>query len=166
LSSTASSQRSPELPPGARDEIDALRPHYPTTRALLLPALHIVQRRSGGWLPETVIAAVADALELAPAEVYGVVTFYDLFHQRPVGRHRLRVCTNVSCMLRGSAGILRQLREELGVAEDEVTPDGRASYVSFECLGACDLAPVMMVDDGYRGQLTPAKVRQILGELE
>ena len=146
-------------------QIDALRPRYPTTRALLLPALHIVQRAHGGWLPEHAIEAVANHLELASSEVLGVVTFYDLYHQRPVGRHRIRVCTNLSCGLRGAHELMEVLREELGVEENEVTPDGRCSFTHFECLGSCDTAPMMMVDDDYRENLTPDAVRALLKEL-
>ena len=158
--------RRPRLPEEARSAIDALRERYPTEEALLLPALHIAQRHWAGWLPEEAIEAVANELDLAPAKVYGVVTFYDLFHQRPVGRHRIRVCTNLSCALRGAEEILETLGRELGVQENRVTPDGRCSYVHFECLGACEMAPMMMVDDQYKGHLTPAAVRRLLEELE
>ena len=147
-------------------EIQALRPRYPTTEALLLPVLHIAQREWGGWLPDEAIAAVAEELELPVAKVYGVVTFYDLYHQSPVGRHRIRVCTNLSCQLRGSDEIMETLHQELGVGEDEITPDGRVSYVHFECLGSCDTAPMMMVDDEYHENLTPNRVRQILKGLK
>ena len=150
----------------ALDEINALRPRYPTTEALLLPVLHIAQREWGGWLPDEAIAAVAAELELPVAKVYGVVTFYDLYHQKPVGRHRIRVCTNLSCQLRGSDEIMETIHKELGVDEDEVTPDGRCSYVHFECLGSCDTAPMMMVDDDYHENLTPNRVRQILKGLK
>ena len=109
---------------------------------------------------------MAAELGLTPADVYGVVTFYDLFHQKPVGRHRIRVCTNLSCQLRGSEEIMETLAQELKVGEDEVTPDGRCSYVHFECLGSCDTAPMMMVDDAYQENLTPDRVREILRELD
>jgi NADH-quinone oxidoreductase E subunit len=152
----------PGLSEDAKRRIDALRPLYPTARALMLPALHIAQRENEGWLPESVMIAVGAHLGLAPSEVMGVVTFYDLFHQRPVGRHRLRVCTNLSCSLRGAGEIMETLRQELGVGEDEVTREGRCSYVHFECLGSCDTAPMMMVDDEYHENLTPARVRELL----
>jgi NADH-quinone oxidoreductase subunit E len=155
-------RRGSGLSAAARAEIDALRPRYPTTEAVLLPALHIAQREHGGWLPDEAIHAVAELLDLPAARVYGVVTFYDLFHQSPVGRHRIRVCTNLSCQLRGADEIMEVLARELGVGEDEVTPDGRCSYVHFECLGSCDTAPMMMVDDEYHENLTPNRVRQIL----
>lgn len=159
-------QRGGGFSQAALDEINALRPRYPTTEALLLPVLHIAQREWGGWLPDEAIAAVAAELELPVAKVYGVVTFYDLYHQKPVGRHRIRVCTNLSCQLRGSEEIMETLHQELGVNEDEITPDGRCSYVHFECLGSCDTAPMMMVDDEYHESLTPNRVRQILKGLK
>jgi NADH-quinone oxidoreductase E subunit len=148
--------------PEARAELDELRKRYPTTQAVLLPALHIAQRLWGGWLPDEAIAAVAAELDLPASTVYGVVTFYDLYHQKPVGRHRIRVCNNLSCQLRGADEILEVLHQELGVGEEEVTPDGRCSYVHFECLGSCDTAPMMMVDDTYHENLTPERVRQIV----
>lgn len=154
------------LPQEVRDRIDSLRPRYPTSEALLLPALAAAQRAWDGWLPDEAIEAVARELDLAPAKVYGVVTFYDLYHQRPVGRHRLRVCTNLSCTLRGAEELIEGLKHDLGVDEDEVTPDGKCSFVHFECLGACEAAPMMMVDDEYHGRLTPERVREILQELE
>jgi NADH-quinone oxidoreductase subunit E len=154
------------FPAEARAELDEIRKRYPTTEAALLPALHIAQREWGGWLPDEAIQAVAQELDLPAARVYGVVTFYDLYHQKPVGRHRIRVCTNLSCQLRGSEEIMETLEAELKVGEDEVTPDGRCSYVHFECLGSCDTAPMMMVDDEYHENLTPNRVRQILKGLK
>jgi NADH-quinone oxidoreductase E subunit len=154
------------LPDEVRAAIDALRPGYPTAEALLLPALHLAQDHWDGWLPDEAILAVATELDLPPARVYGVVTFYDLYHQRPVGRHRIRVCNNLPCALRGANEILATLHDELGVEEDQVTPDGRCSYVHFECLGACEQAPMMMVDGDYHGPLTPESARRILEELD
>jgi NADH-quinone oxidoreductase subunit E len=162
----ADAQPEARFPDAARAELDALRPRYPTTEALLIPALHIAQRLWGGWLPDEAIAAVARELGLPAAKVYGVVTFYDLFHQKPVGRHRIRVCTNLSCMLRGSEEVMETIAAELKVGEDEVTSDGRCSYVHFECLGSCDTAPMMMVDERYHENLTPRRVREILKGLD
>jgi NADH-quinone oxidoreductase E subunit len=164
-STVAAPARKTELSPAAKSEIDALRKRYPTQEAVLIPALHIAQREWGGWLPDEAVAAVAHELELPEAKVYGVVTFYDLLHQKPVGRHRIRVCTNLPCMLRGAGEILETVHAELGVGEDEVTPDGRCSYVHFECLGSCDTAPMMMIDDAYHENLTPERVRRIVEEL-
>lgn len=162
----APSGAAPRLPEQARRAIDALRSRYPTEEALLLPALHIAQQHWDGWLPDEAIQAVAAELNLPPARVMGVVSFYDLFHQTPVGRHRIRVCTNLSCALRGAKEIARAVGEELGVDANEVSADGRASYTGFECLGACDMAPMMMVDDAYHGPLTPEQARRLVRELK
>jgi len=154
------------LPPDARAELDRIRKRYPTNEAALLPALAIAQRVWGGWLPDEAIAAVAAELDLPASTVYGVVTFYDLFHQKPVGRHRIRVCTNLPCQLRGCEEIMETLHQELKVEEDEVTPDGRCSFIHFECLGSCDTAPMMMVGDDYHENLTPERTRQIVRGLK
>jgi NADH-quinone oxidoreductase subunit E len=156
----------PPLPANVKEQIAELRTRYPTSEAVLLPALHLAQKAWGGWLPDEAIAAVAAELNLPVSKVYGVVTFYDLYHQSPVGRHRIRVCTNLSCQLRGAEEIMEVLHQELGVGEEEVTPDGRCSYVHFECLGSCDTAPMMMVDETYHENLTPQKVRTILKGLK
>jgi NADH-quinone oxidoreductase subunit E len=156
----------PPLPAEVKAEIAELRTRYPTSEAVLLPALHLAQRAWGGWLPDEAIAAVAAELNLPVSKVYGVVTFYDLYHQNPVGRHRIRVCTNLSCQLRGAEEIMEAIHQELGVGEEEVTPDGRCSYVHFECLGSCDTAPMMMVDETYHENLTPQHVRTILRGLK
>jgi len=154
------------LPPAAKAELDEVRKRYPTTEACLLPALHIAQRAWDGWLPDEALAAVAAELELPLSKVYGVVTFYDLYHQKPVGRHRVRVCTNLPCQLRGSGEIMETVQGELGVGEDEVTSDGRCSFIHFECLGSCDTAPMMMINDDYHENLTPSRVRTILKGLK
>ncbi|MCB1007390.1 MAG: NADH-quinone oxidoreductase subunit NuoE [Acidobacteria bacterium] len=154
------------LPRELVERIDALRARYPTEEALVLPALHLVQRHNGGWLSEESIEQVADLLHLSPAKVAGVVSFYDMFHEHPVGRHRIRLCTNLSCQLRGAEELLALLREELGVGEGEITSDGRCSFVQFECLGSCDTAPMAMVDDDYHENLTPARLRRIVQELD
>jgi len=154
------------LPKEVVERIDSLRSRYPTEEALLLPALHLVQRHNGGWLSEEAIEQVADLLHLSPAKVAGVVSFYDMFHEHPVGRHRIRLCTNLSCQLRGAEELLELLGQELKVSEGEITSDGRCSYVQFECLGSCDTAPMAMVDDDYHENLTPARLRRIVQELD
>jgi NADH-quinone oxidoreductase subunit E len=156
----------PPLPADVKAAVAELRTRYPTSEAVLLPALHLAQKAWGGWLPDEAIAAVAAELNLPVSKVYGVVTFYDLYHQHPVGRHRIRVCTNLSCQLRGSEEIMEVLHQELGVGEEEITPDGRCSYVHFECLGSCDTAPMMMVDETYYENLTPQRVRTLLQGLK
>lgn len=162
----ATADARPAFPPEARARLQEIAKRYPQGKAALIPALHIAQELWGGWLPEEAVEAVANETGISAAEVWGVVSFYDLFHSHPVGRHRLRVCTNLPCQLRGADEIMAVLRDELGVEEGEVTPDGRCSYVHFECLGSCDTAPMMMLDDHYEENLTPERVREILRELD
>lgn len=154
------------LPEAVVSAIDALRPRYPTEEALLLPALHLTQDANGGWLPEPALEAVAELLHLPPSKVAGVVSFYDMFHSKPVGRHRIRLCTNLSCKLRGADQLATLLERELGVGPGQVTPDGRASWVGFECLGSCDTAPMAMIDDDYHENLTPDRLREIVSGLD
>ena len=154
------------LPAEVVARIDELRPRYPTAEALLLPALHLAQAAHDGWLPEEAITAVAAVLNLPVAKVAGVVSFYDMFHDKPVGRHRIRLCTNLSCQLRGANELAAVLKQELGVDKGAVTPDGRASWVAFECLGSCDTAPMAMIDDEYHENLTPDRLRKIVAELD
>jgi NADH-quinone oxidoreductase subunit E len=153
------------LPAEVTAGIEALRSRYPTEEALLLPALHLAQRSNGGWLSEDTMAAVAAHLNLPVAKVAGVVSFYDMFHDRPVGRHRVRLCTNLSCLLRGADQLAEVLRGELGTEAGEVTDDGRCSWVEFECLGSCDTAPMAMIDDDYHENLTPERLRRALKDL-
>ena len=163
----AAAEPRPGFPPEARERLEEIKKRFPEgSKASLIPALHIAQELWGGWLPEEAILAVSHELDIPSAEVYGVVSFYDLFHARPVGRHRIRVCTNLPCQLRGADEIMEVLRDELEVDEDEVTPDGKCSYTHFECLGSCDTAPMMMLDDHYEENLTPERVREILKELD
>jgi NADH-quinone oxidoreductase subunit E len=89
-----------------------------------------------------------------------------MYHAQPVGRHRVRVCTNLSCQLRGAEELMEALRAELGVGEGEITADGRVSYVHFECLGSCDTAPMAMIDDDYHENLTPDRLRRTVRELD
>ena len=153
------------LPVELLAEIDRLRPRYPTEEALLLPALHLAQKANGGWIAHETMVAVAELLGLPVSKVAGVVTFYDMYHERPVGRHRVRLCTNLSCQLRGADELAEVLRKELGTEAGEVTADGRCSWVPFECLGSCDTAPMAMVDDDYHENLTPERLRRIVSEL-
>jgi NADH-quinone oxidoreductase E subunit len=154
------------LPDDLVRRIDDLRSRYPTEEALLLPALHLAQQANRGWLSEDAIGAVAELLHLPASKVAGVVSFYDMFHERPVGRHRVRLCTNLSCQLRGAEELAEILRRELGAEEGDVTADGRCSWVEFECLGSCDTAPMAMIDDDYHENLTPDRLRKAIRELD
>jgi NADH-quinone oxidoreductase subunit E len=140
-------------------------PKYPTRRAVVKSALRYAQEERG-WVDDGVIHDVADALGMEPIQVQEVATFYDLFYTRPMGRHQLRVCTNISCMLCGSDKVINYLGEKLGIAPGETTRDGRYALIEAECLGACGGAPMMMIGNHYHENLDPARIDQILAELE
>jgi NADH-quinone oxidoreductase subunit E len=140
---------------------------YPADRkaAALLPVLRAAQELFGQLTPE-VQQLVASRLGVSPARVDEVATFYVMFNTRPVGRHLVEVCTNVSCCLTGSERIWEHLQRKLGVKNGETTLDGRVTLREVECLGACATAPAMLVDEEMYERLTLEKVDEILGRLE
>ena len=149
----------------SKKKIDALLPRYPTKKAALLPALYIAQAQNDGWLPREAMKAVAEHLELAPAFVEGVATFYTMYNKAPIGKHHVEVCHNIVCMVRGSDELIDHIGRKLGIEPGETTPDKKFTLNSAECLGACANAPCMMVADKYFEDLTPEKVDKILDEL-
>ncbi len=142
----------------------ALIARYPAGRqaSAILPVLDLAQRQCGGWLPAPAVARVAEMLDMPLIRVYEVISFYEMFHARPVGEHMVRVCTTTPCMLRGSSEILEACAAELGIAAGETSEDGKFTLVEFECLGACVNAPIVWIDDDYYEDLDPARVRDIL----
>ena len=148
-----------------RARIEAEMARYPQKRGALLPALHLVQRERGHIDRESAIELAA-VFELQPIEVMEVVSFYNMFYDRPQGRHHVYVCTNLPCSLRGARTLLRELESHLGVRAGETTPDGRITLGHEECLGACAGAPMLRVDGTYHEDLDAEKAKQILGGLE
>jgi NADH-quinone oxidoreductase subunit E len=146
-------------------ELTEILARYPNKMAACIPALHLCQNANGNWLSPDAIQFVADRLELSPAHVKGVVTFYSLFNEHPPGKHQIWVCRTLSCALRGSDEILAHCQKRLGVGVGQTTADGRFTLRTAECLASCGTAPVMQVDKTYYEQLTPEKVDRILGGL-
>ncbi|MFZ5491653.1 MAG: NADH-quinone oxidoreductase subunit NuoE [Pseudomonadota bacterium] len=153
----------------ARHEIDHWLAKFPPDqkRSAVLAALREVQHENRGYLTVELMDAVAAYLELEPIDVYEVATFYSMFETKPVGRHSVSVCTNISCMLRGADDIVAHVEKKLGVKLGESTPDGRF-YLKpeEECLAGCCGAPMMQVDHVYHEHLTPQRVDQILDALD
>ena len=153
----------------ARAEIDHWVGKFPKGRhrSAVIAALQAVQHDNHGYLTTELMDAVAEYLELPPIQVYEVATFYSMFETRPVGRHCVSVCTNISCMLRGSDQIVAHLEAKLGIRLGESTPDGRVFLKrEEECLAACCGAPMMMVDHVYYENLTPETVDAIIDALD
>jgi NADH-quinone oxidoreductase subunit E len=134
---------------------------YPQVRAAVPDALRVVQA-SRGWVSNEGLQDVAGLLGLSAEEVEEVATFSNLIFRRPVGRHVILLCDSVSCWIVGSTALSEHLRSRLGIGLGETTSDGRFTLLPANCLGACDQAPVMMVDEDLHVQLTPEKADRIL----
>ncbi len=149
----------------AKERIVQLKSRYPQSKSALLPALHLAQREHDGWLSDEVLAEVAQVMGLPPAEVRSVASFYTMFNRRPVGKHLVQVCTNLSCSLLGADHIVEHLKRKLGIEAGETTPDGLFTLLEVECLGSCGTAPMMQVNDTYYEGLTVERVDEILDQL-
>jgi NADH-quinone oxidoreductase E subunit len=148
----------------AKQQIERILTRYPNKQAALLPVLHIAQD-DFGHLPDEVLELVARTLDLPPAHVFGVVTFYTMFHRQRTGANHLMVCTNISCMLRGGNEILHHIEKKLGIGPGETTSDGAFTLIEEECLAGCANAPMMVCGSQYYLDLTPDKVDVVLDDL-
>ena len=160
---------SAKLSEHVREEIDHWVAKFPEDRkrSAIIGSLHAVQHENHGYLTTELMDAVAEYLGLPNIQIYEVASFYSMFETKPVGRHHVSICTNISCMLRGSKEIVDHVENKLGIKTGESTADGRI-YLKREeeCLAACTGAPMLMVDHVYYENLTPAAVDKILDELK
>jgi NADH-quinone oxidoreductase subunit E len=152
------------IPADTRARIDLEIAKYPKKRGALLPALHLVHGALGHISADTA-KEMAEIFDVTPVEVMEVVTFYNMFYDRPQGRHHVYVCTNLPCSLRGARGLLRELEKHLGVAAGETTPDGRITLGHEECLGACAYAPMMRIGGKYHEDLDLEEAKRIVDAL-
>ena len=157
---------SPVFTGDRRKALDEILSRYPTKMAALLPALWIVQETKG-WVSERSMVEVAEVLELTPAYVKGVVTFYTMYHQHPVGKHFIQVCTTTPCNVCGAEDVVKAFLQhtkcgELGVTSD----DGRYTVIEVECLGACGFATPVMINSEFLESVTPQSVPKILSGLD
>jgi NADH-quinone oxidoreductase E subunit len=145
-----------------RTRLEALFDKYPTKQACLLPALWMVQE-ARGWIPDAGIAEVASVLELTPAYVRGVVTFYTMYHTHPVGRHFIQICTTSPCNICGAEEVVKAFLKHTGCGElGSTSPDGRFTVIEVECLGACGFPTPVLIDDNFIESVTPERVAGIL----
>jgi len=152
------------LSENVKAEIKQFKGKYPDPRSALLTALHAAQREHG-WLSPEVMRDVAEVMELPPAEVASVASFYTMFNRQPVGENLIQVCTNISCSLLGAEHIVEYLKSKLGIDVGGTTPDNKFTLVTVECLGSCGTAPMMQINDTYYENLTEEKIDRILAEL-
>ncbi len=151
-----------------RIALDKWCAQYPSEqrRSAVIPALHIAQAANGGWLSESAMAVVAEYLGLPVIQVFEVATFYSMFELKPVGRHKLCVCTNVSCLLNGSDEIVAHLKKRLNLDLGQTSEDMKFTLKEVECLGACVNAPVLQLGTCFHEHLTPKKIDDLLAGLE
>jgi NADH-quinone oxidoreductase subunit E len=148
-----------------QDEIRAAAAPYPDPRSGVMNGLRLAQEQYG-WLPPEALEEVAEALDLTPAHVQAVASFYDLYHLAPVGEHLVEVCTNVSCALVGAQQVVEAFEGELGVRAGETSDDGKVTLRTIECAGGCGYAPVVVVDHRYREPTRAEDVPRIVQELQ
>ena len=149
-----------------RTELDNVLKRYPTKMAALLPALWMVQHEHG-WVSEEGMAEVAKVLELTPAYVKGVVTFYTMYHQHPVGRHFIQVCTTSPCMACGAERVVDAFLKHTGCQElGQTSADGKYTVIEVECLGACGFNTPVMINEDFLESVTPETVPTVLGKLK
>lgn len=148
----------------ARKQLDEILKKYPTKQAALLPALWMVQQQKG-WIPDEAMSETAEVLDVTSAYVKGVVTFYTMYHQHPVGENFVQVCTTSPCNLCGAEDVVSALLEATGCpALGETSPDGKFTVIEVECLGACGFATPILINDDFIEDVTPKKVAEIVGK--
>jgi NADH:ubiquinone oxidoreductase subunit E len=152
------------VPADLRANIEHHMSLYPDRRSAVLPALRAAQREHG-WLSPEAVMQVAAVMQFSPAYLESVASFYDMLELEPVGTHTIYMCTNLSCQLRGAQDVLAALSEATGAPVGGSSPDGVFHLRAFECLGACDIAPMASIDGHYRGPLTPADASEIADQL-
>ncbi len=154
-----------EFPPDAKKRFDHILTRYPNKESALLPTLHLAQE-VWGWISPETVHYISELLDLSPATVFGVVSFYNMYNQKPVGKYHLQVCTNLSCMVRRAYDIYDHLCEKLHVNPGGTTQDGRYTVVEVECLGSCGTAPVVQVNNDYHEDMDVQKMDDLLTRLK
>lgn len=147
------------------EELEPILAEFRGKQWALIPLLQRVQEKYGYIPPET-ISPIARTVNIFPSQVQGVVTFYSQFYTSPRGRHIIRICRGTACHVRGSGSILKIVKQNLGIEEGETTPDYNFTLETVACLGACFLAPTMMVGHEYYGKLAPSRVMNVLKQYE
>ncbi|MFI5336072.1 MAG: NADH-quinone oxidoreductase subunit NuoE [Opitutales bacterium] len=152
------------LTPATLAKIDEVITHYPVKRSAVLPLLHLVQEEQG-FIADAALEWIAAKLELAPVNVYELVTFYPMFRRQPVGRRHVKVCRTLSCALNGGYKVCERFEQEFGTQRGEVSPDGEVTVEFVECLASCGSGPVVMVDDDLHEHVDEARAKQIADQI-
>lgn len=147
------------------EKIEKLKKQYPEQQSALMGVLWMAQHKFG-WISKDVMTYIAGLLELPVSHVEGVATFYTMYHKKPMGRHHIQVCTNVSCMLRGGEDIYRHVANKLALKHNEATADGRYSLEEVECMGACGGAPMVAINEDFYENIDINKLDEIIQTLK
>ncbi len=159
----APEQLGPGLSEAVKEKIRSFFPRYPTKRAVLLPALHIAQD-AVGYVSLQAMRDVAELLELPPSAVMDVVTFYTHFWTHPRGRKTVMLCRSLSCEVLGAKALKAAIEQKLGIREHETTPDGKYSFMTEECLAACDHAPCLLINEKLHRRVRPEDIPALLDD--
>ncbi|MBU3700032.1 MAG: NADH-quinone oxidoreductase subunit NuoE [Candidatus Kapabacteria bacterium] len=147
--------------PEELSSVAALKAKYPEPKAAIMPVLWMAQKK-WGWLSEDVIKEVARVMDLPYAHVLGVASFYTMYFKKPMGKHHVQVCTNVSCMLRGGEQLYKHAKEKLGIGHNQATADGVFSLEEVECMGACGGAPMIAINETFYENATASQLDSLL----
>jgi NADH-quinone oxidoreductase E subunit len=151
--------------PEELQEIEKIKAKYPEQKAAIMPIMWMAQKK-WGWLSEDVMKYIGELLDLPYAHVLGVASFYTMYFKKPMGKHHVQVCTNVSCMLRGGEEIYKHVSQKYGIKHNQRTEDGLVSLEEVECMGACGGAPMIVINEDFFENVDIAQVEKILADLK
>jgi NADH-quinone oxidoreductase subunit E len=152
-----------QFSPEAQQEVDRILAAYPDRYSTTLPLLHLAQREFG-YISPAVEQLVADILDRPVTEIHGVVTFYTMYNEQPVGKHHVQLCRNITCWIKNAPGLLEYLKEKLGIEVGETSADGLFTLSEVECLAHCEYAPVIQINDEIIGNITREKIDEIVAD--
>lgn len=162
-SNTFEKTKPAEFSAAAQQEAEAIIARYPERHSAILPLLHLVQHEFG-YITPAAEHLVAGLLQMPVTEVHGVVTFYTMFNQKPVGKYHIQICRNISCWLKNAPELLKHLKSKLGIDVGETSADGKFTLTEVECLAHCEFAPALQINDDIIGNLSKEKIDQIISD--
>jgi NADH-quinone oxidoreductase E subunit len=153
------------LSQAAIKKIEEVQKKYPTKRSAVLPSLYIAQEEQG-WVTKEAMAEIARMLDIPPTQVFESATFYTMYNKKPVGKYHVQVCANLSCSLLGAEHVVKYISKKLNIKVGETSSDKKFTLSTVECLGSCDTAPMLQLNDEYHENLTEEKINKLLDSLD
>ena len=139
---------------------------YEKKYSAIIPCLYVLQKENDGWISNQMIQCLSDLMDIPEAKINEVFLFYTMFNKKPVGKYHIQVCTNITCAMLGARELTKHLLKKLNVRLKEMTPDRRFSVSQVECLGHCEMAPILQINEKYYGKITRQSVSEVLDALE